>query len=138
NLGESPLPEFSARDARFTGAYTSYAASRSPVRVFSLGGGREFVDVTRRFGDHIRADAAEHAAAWAAAPNVSDDAFIRAEAGRGAAIAWIADLLLLGDVNRAREVVAAAQARGDFNGYADPSGASVELTAELGRDLKAW
>ncbi len=138
DLGGSPLPEFSARDARFTGAYTSYAARRSPVRIFSLGGGRDYVDVTRRFPALIAADAAEHAAAWEAAPRVSDDAFIRAEAGRGAAIAWIADLLLLGDTTRAGEVIAATKARGDFDGYAAPSGQPIELTAELGRNLKAW
>ena len=138
DLGGSPLPEFRARDARFTGAYSAFAASRSPVRVFSLGGGGDYVDVTRRFPALIAEDAAVHAEAWAAAPRVSDDAFIRAEAGRAAAVAWVADLLLLGDTKRAAEVVAASRARGDFDGYADPGGKPVELGAQLGRDLKAW
>lgn len=138
DLGGSPLPEFRARDARFTGAYTAFAASRSPIRIFSLGGGGDYVDVTRRFPAAIAEDASVHAEMWSVVPQVSDDAFIRAEAGRAAAVAWIADLLLLGDTRRAAEVVAAARARGDFDGFADPGGQPLELGTKLGRDLKAW
>lgn len=130
NLDDTPQLEFKATDARFTGAYGPYAASRVPIQIFRVSG-TEFVDVTREFPDWITQDRDDKAKDWQDAATLEAD--IRALAGRTAAAAWIADLLLLGDTAGAKAVVDASAARGDFAGAE-----GTWFPGQLGHDLKAW
>lgn len=130
DLGGTAQLEFKAWDARFTGAYGPYAASRTPIQILRLSG-TTFSDVTREFPDWIKQDRDEKAKDWQDAATL--DAEIRGLAGRTSAAAWIADLLLLGDVAGAKAVVDASAARGDFAGTE-----GSWFPGQLGHDLKAW
>lgn len=130
NLDDTPQVEFKASDARFTAAYGPYAATRVPIQIFRVQG-TEFVDVTRLFPDWIKQDRDEKAKDWQDAATFEAD--VRALAGRTAAAAWIADLLLLDDVAGAKAVVDASAARGDFAGDE-----GKWFPGQLGHDLKAW
>lgn len=130
NLDDTPQLEFKASDARFTAAYGPYAATRVPIQIFRVEG-TGFVDVTRQFPDWIKQDRDERAKDWQESATFDADA--RALAGRNAAAAWIADLLLLGDVAGAKAVVDASAARGDFAGDE-----GKWFPGQLGHDLKAW
>lgn len=129
NLGGTSQVEFKAYDQRFTGAYSSYAASRSPLQIFRFQDG-SYADVTREFPDWIKLDATDRAKDWQDA--ATEDQEFRAELGRSAAAAWIADLALLGDYEAAKAVVKASSDRGDF------AGTGSDFPGQLGHDLKAW
>ena len=130
DLGGTAQLEFVSVDQRFVGAYGPYAVSRAPLQVFRLQDG-EFTDVTREFPDWIKQDVTDKAKDWQDASTLEAD--IRGLAGRTAAAAWIADLLLLGDTAAAKAVVDASAARGDFTGEE-----AKGFTGQLGHDLKAW
>lgn len=130
NLDATPQVEFKASDARFTAAYGPYAATRVPIQIFRVEG-TSFVDVTRQFPDWIKQDRDARAKDWQDAATFEADA--RALAGRNAAAAWIADLLLLNDTAGAKAVVEASAARGDFAGDE-----GKWFPGQLGHDLKAW
>lgn len=130
NLDDTPQLEFKASDARFTAAYGPYAATRVPIQIFRVEG-TSFVDVTRQFPDWIKQDRDERAKDWQDSASFEADA--RGLAGRNAAAAWIADLLLLGDTAGAKAVVDASSARGDFAGDE-----GKWFPGQLGHDLKAW
>lgn len=129
DAGGSATPEFITDDARFTGAYSSYAASAAPIRIFSLEGGT-LTAVTTQFPDWIRKDITTWQTGWQDATKLDDPEAVH-EAGRSAAAAWIADLVLLQDYDGAKAVYAAAQSRGDFTLYTGFGG-------QFGHDLKAW
>ncbi len=130
NLDDAAPAEFKAWDMRFTGAYGPYAASRTPIQIFRLVGG-VFTDVTRDFPDWIQQDANDKAKDWQDASSFEAD--VRGLAGRTAAAAWVADLLLLGKTAEAKAVVEASAARGDFAGDEGKG-----FPGQLGHDLKAW
>lgn len=129
DAGGSSTPELIADDSRFTGAYTAYAGSAEPIRIFSLEGGLLKV-VTTQFPDWIRQDVTQQETQWQESGKLDDPQAV-ADAGRAAAAAWIADLVLLGDYDAAKAVFAASQARGDLKGNEGFGG-------QLGHDLKAW
>ncbi|MBO9531849.1 MAG: hypothetical protein J7513_02625 [Solirubrobacteraceae bacterium] len=129
DAGGSSTPEFITDDPRFTAAYTAYATSAQPIRIYSAEGG-QLRDVTTQFPDWIRTDVKKWEQAWQGATQETDPQIV-ADIGRAAASAWIADLALLKDYDAAKAVYAAAQTRGDFaevNGFG----------GQLGHDLKAW
>lgn len=130
NLDDTPQVEFKAADARFTAAYGPYAATRVPIQIFRVQG-TAFVDVTREFPDWIKQDRDEKAKDWQDAAKLEPES--RALLGRTSAAAWIADLLLLGDVSGAKAVVEASAARGDFDGDE-----GKWFPGQLGHDLKTW
>ena len=132
NLDDLGPSEFKAYDMRFTGAYGPYAASRAPIQIFRLTGG-VFTDVTREAGmrSWVQQDVTNRAKDWQDA--ATEDADFRGIAGRTAAAAWIADLLVLDQVAEAKAVVDASAARGDFAGDEGKG-----FPGQLGHDLKAW
>lgn len=129
DLGGSSTPEFVTDDPRFTGAYAAYAVSASPIRIYSMEGGQLKV-VTTQFPDWIRQDLKQWEQRWQDIAK-DNDADIVAQGGRAAVAAWVADLALLQQFDAAKAVLAAAQARGDFNDFPGFGG-------QLGHDLKAW
>ena len=86
--------------------------------------------VTTQFPDWIRQDIVQQQSQWNDAGKL-DDAEARVEAGRAAAAAWIADLVMLGDFEGAKAVFNASQTRGDLKGDEGFGG-------QLGHDLKTW
>jgi hypothetical protein len=136
--GDSELPEFVAVDTRFIDAYSAHAVSTEPVAIYSLAGGKVLQDVTRKFPDYIQLDVTKQAERWQQAGPLKPSTTAH-EAGRAAAASWAADLLLLGQTDKARSVIAAAAARGDFNLYLqDPALVPGSFAGILGHDLKAW
>ena len=105
DLGGPAGPEFSSFDDRFAYAFSSYAASFPAVQIHDVRDGK-LVDVTREFPDAIRADVAEKTRLYAdIQKNAAVDDFQQSVA-QSAGAAWIADLLLLGDLDGAKGVLA--------------------------------
>jgi hypothetical protein len=129
DAGGTPTPEFVADDARFTGAYSSYAGSAAPIRLYSMEGGTLHV-VTTQFPDWIRRDITQWERRWQDVDENPDPA-VAQDAGRGAAAAWIADLVMLAQFDAAKAVLAAATARGDLDDQ-------PAFAGQLGHDLKTW
>jgi hypothetical protein len=80
------LPEFVSGDDRFAYAFTDFAASSFPLRIWNYRGGL-FDDVTRRFPARIRRDARRQWHWALAKPTRADN--------RGYLAAWTADRCLL-------------------------------------------
>lgn len=129
DAGGSTTPEFITDDPRFTGAYSAYAVSASPIRIYSMEGG-QLKAVTTQFPDWIRKDVTQWEQRWQDIGK-EQDAEIVGQGGRAAVAAWVADLALLQEYDAAKAVLAAAQARGDFKDFPGFGG-------QLGHDLKAW
>jgi hypothetical protein len=87
DLDGDGVQELIGRDYRFGYAFTAFAFSLMPVRIYHLTAGTWQL-VTTRFPDQIRADAK---AAWKTFTKIS-----RNEEPRGAIAAWTADQLMLG------------------------------------------
>jgi hypothetical protein len=87
DLDGDGVTELIGRDYRFGYAFTAFAFSLMPVRIYDLRAG-SWQLVTTRFPDEIRKDAK---AAWKTFTKVS-----RNEEPRGAIAAWTADELMLG------------------------------------------
>lgn len=130
DVGGTATPEFVTDDARFTAAYTSYAASASPIRIYSLLGGKLRV-VTRQFPAAIRADEQQWAKEYADVIAGDVDTYGRREYGRSTTAARVADLVLVGDYAGATAVLAESRLRGDFTEMPGFEG-------QLGHDLVRW
>jgi hypothetical protein len=87
DLDGDGVKELITADYRFGYAFSAFAFSLMPVRIYDLRAGRWEV-VTTRFPDRIRKDAR---AAWKTFTKIS-----RQEEPRGAIAAWAADQLMLG------------------------------------------
>jgi hypothetical protein len=87
DLDGDGVQELIGADYRFGYAFTAFAFSLMPVRIYDLRAGAWQL-VTTRFPDQIRADAK---AAWKTFTRIS-----RNEEPRGAIAAWTADQLMLG------------------------------------------
>ena len=87
DLDGDGMMELIGADYRFGYAFTAFAFSVMPIRIYDLRAGRWEL-VTTRFPDTIRADAKR---AWTTFTKIS-----RSEEPRGAIAAWTADQLMLG------------------------------------------
>jgi hypothetical protein len=100
-------PELESADDRFAYAFTSYAASVLPLRIFRLERG-QLVDVTRRFPALIRREADR---LWHGYLRARRD---RGNDLRGLLAAWAADMHLLGRGQEAWSRLEQAYRRGDL------------------------
>ncbi len=100
--------EFLTGDDGFSYAFTSYAASRRPPRIWKFDG-RRLVDVTRKFPKVVEDDAVS---CWSAFEELSpkDPA---GDAVRGVAAAYVADYCLLGQCKAGWEKLRAAYDKPD-------------------------
>jgi subtilisin-like proprotein convertase family protein len=112
DLDRNGQPELRSADDRFAYAFTSYAGSVFPVRIWHYRHGR-LVDVTRSFPGLVRADAAN---AWRAYLS------LRRTDPRGALAAWLADQCLLGRQDEGWRKVDAAYRRRELGPRAGLSG----------------
>jgi hypothetical protein len=116
DLGGDGLLEFESFDWRFAGAFTAYAASGAPPRIYRLTGGR-LEDVTRGFRALIKRDLRRHVRLY---KNWRDDD--EAPEVRGFLAAYVADKYLLGQADTAFDLVYAAYRRGELNPPAEFGG----------------
>ena len=134
DLDHDGLPEFSAFDERFLYEYSAYVFSSAPIRIVQYRGGA-LVDVTRRFPEAIRKDAARNLGYYRKG---------RADLGntdvRSFVAAYVADEYLLGDPARAKRVLDVALRRGDLGRGKTLLGwpAGRAFVAKLMLDLKTW
>ena len=98
-------PELVSADARFAYAFASFAATGMPIQIFRVEGGK-FVDVTAAHTDLVRKDAEFFHRQW------------RRNRGKrtmeplGALAAWVADMELLGEGDKAEAELKTALRRG--------------------------
>ena len=108
DLGRDGRVEFRTGDDRFAYVFTAFAASAFPLRILRFDHGR-FVDVTRRFPQLVRRDAARQFALYESErrskyPDV-----------RGVLAAWLADEYLLGRGAAGWRVLLRAERRGEVD-----------------------
>jgi subtilisin-like proprotein convertase family protein len=107
DLGRDGRPEFRTGDDRFAYVFSSFAASAFPIRILRFDHGR-FVDVTRRFPQLVRRDAAALYASYRSQlRSASYDV-------RGVLAAWLADQYLLGRGPAGWRVLERAERRGEL------------------------
>lgn len=106
-------PEFVSADARFAYAFSSFAASGFPLRIFRFERGG-FRPVTREFPKAVRKDA-HRWFGYAASARKAGDA-------RGILAAYVADKALLGEAPEALRKVTALAVGGKLGAYAKPGG----------------
>jgi hypothetical protein len=116
NLDDDPQLELESSDWRFAGAFTAYAASAAPPRVFEFTGGR-LVDVTRNFRSLIKSNLRTYLRLY---KKWRDDD--EAPEVRGFLAAYVADKYLLGQGDTAFDLVYAAYRRGDLSPPAEFGG----------------
>jgi hypothetical protein len=104
NLDRAGPPEFVSADDRFASAFTGYAASASPIRIWRYDRGR-MLDVTRRFPREIERDAR---ALWGLYRKE------RKREVRGVLAAWLADQIMLGRAAEGWRALEAARRRGEL------------------------
>jgi hypothetical protein len=120
--------EFVSADDRFSDAYTSHAASATPVQVLRyVGAGRALRPVTRRYPAVVRRDLRAHRALLRRARRQHYDA-------RGIVAAIVADLYLLHRPSDARATLAARTRSGELGG----ARAARAYRRALLRDLRRW
>jgi hypothetical protein len=103
DLDRNGQPEFRSADDRFAYAFTSYADSVFPLRIWHYDRGR-FLDVTRSFPRLVLADARNAWRTYLSARHTDP---------RGALAAWLADEYLLGQQEQGWRKVDAAYRRGE-------------------------
>lgn len=107
SLDRTGGPEFVSSDDRFASAFTGYAASANPIRIWRYDAGK-MLDVTRRFPAEIRKDATT---LWRLYLKVRK---AKPPEVRGVLAAWVADQLLLGRGAQAWRTLDAARQRGEL------------------------
>jgi subtilisin-like proprotein convertase family protein len=113
DLGPDGRPEFQTADNRFAYAFTSFAGSAFPIRIFRFDHGR-FVDVTRRFPAAVRRDAAKLFRGYLAERR-------RPSGDVGGILpAWLADQYLLGRGPAGWPVLRRAVRRGELDAVERP------------------
>jgi hypothetical protein len=98
-------PELVSADARFAYAFASFAATGMPLQIFQVDGGK-FVDVTAGHPALVRKDAAFYYRQWRKAKGK------RSMEPLGALAAWVADMEVLGEGDKADAELKTALKRG--------------------------
>lgn len=114
NLDGRGRVELVSGDDRFAYAFTSFAGSYFPMRIWHFEGGR-FRDVTRRFPGQVEIDART---LWR---TYTTDPFARADP-RGVLAAWLAEQYLLGRGEASWSALEAAYRRGELGPAAELAG----------------
>jgi hypothetical protein len=104
DLDRAGAPEFVSSDDRFASAFTGYAASANPIRLWRYDAGR-MLDVTRRFPREIERDARQ---LWRLYLKE------RRRDVRGILAAWLADQMMLGRVTEGWRALETARRRGEL------------------------
>lgn len=107
DLGRDGRPEFSSADDRFNYAFAAYAASAPPIRILRFERGT-LVNVTRRFGGAVAADAAR---LWRFYERTRRSSFPEV---RGILAGYMADEYLIGGEERGWRRLELALRRGDL------------------------
>ena len=118
DLDRDGMPEFRSADWRFAGAFTAYAASGAPPRVFSFKTGR-LTDVTRRYRSLVKSNLKQYLRLY------KEWRGKREGDVRGFLAAYVADKYLLGQGDTAFDLVYAAHRRGELRalpGDTSPAG----------------
>jgi hypothetical protein len=113
DLNGDRRPEFRTADDRFAYVFTSFAGSVFPIRIFRFDHGR-FLDVTRRFPQLVRRDAARLYALYRSERRRPD-----ADVA-GVLPAWLAEEYLLGRGPSGWPVLRRAVRRGEIGPYSRP------------------
>ena len=121
DLNGDGRPEFNSRDFRFAAAFTAYAASGTPPRIFTFQGGK-LVNVTKNkaFRGVIKKNLRDYLALYKEVRKDPDLPDVR-----GFLAAYVADKYLLGQGDTAFDLVNAAYRRGELKpieGDTSPSG----------------
>jgi len=134
DLDHDGLPEFSAFDERFIYEYSAYVFSSAPIKIVAYRRGT-FVDVTRRFPEQIKRNAALNLGYY-----LKGRRTIRNTDVRSFVAAYVADEYLLGDPAQGKRVLDEALRRGDLGRGKSLLGwpAGTAFVAKLMRDLKKW
>ncbi len=134
DLDHDGLSEFSAFDERFIYEYSAYVFSSAPIKIVDYRHGA-FVDVTRRFPEQIKRNAALNLGYYLKGRRTIKNTDVRSFIA-----AYVADEYLLGDPAQARRVLDQALRRGDLGRGKTLLGwpAGSAFVAKLMRDLKKW
>lgn len=125
--------ELNSRDFRFAAAFTAYAASGAPPRIFRFENGK-LVNVTREFRSVIKSNLRDYLRLYKKIrkdPDVPDV--------RGFLAAYVADKYLLGQADSAFDLVNAAYRRGELNALdGDTSPSGKKYISTLRKYLRKW
>ena len=124
---------FESRDFRFAAAFTAYAASGAPPRIFRFENGK-LVNVTREFRSVIKKNLKDNLRLYKKYRNDPDVGDVR-----GWLAAYVADKYLLGQADSAFDLVNAAYRRGELRalqGDSSPSG--KKYISQLRKYLRKW
>jgi len=120
--------EFVSADDAFSYAFTSYAASRRPPRIWRFDG-RKLLNVTRKYPNLLEKDAAECWTAFEeASPKDPDGDEVRGLAG-----AYVADLCLLGRCKEGWEKLRAAYDKPDRDRFFRDLSSLLQKNGYVGR-----
>jgi hypothetical protein len=115
-LDEDRTPELRSADDRFAYAFTSYAASADPIRIWRFDRG-QLLDVTGRFPKAVEADAAMWWREYVRLRTRADRPDVR-----GILAAWLADQHLLGRRDEGWQTLEAAYVRGELGPRSELAG----------------
>jgi hypothetical protein len=133
DLDKDGRPEFVSADFRFAAAFTAYAASGAPPRIFRFGD-RKLKNVTRSFPKQIKSNLKQYRNLYKRIRNDDELPDVR-----GFLAAYTADKILLGQKSTAFDLVYAAYRRGELrplDGDTSPSG--KRYIADLRKFLRKW
>jgi len=134
DLDHDRLPEIVASDERFVYAYSAYVFSTAPPRIWQYRQGR-LIDVTRRFPDEVRRNAARVGKEFLTKQRPPEDIDLRTYVA-----VYAADQYLLGRPEEARRALDYALAHGFLYSGREYLGtpAGLNFVAVLMRDLRRW
>jgi len=122
DLDGDGIKELITRDHRFGYAFTAFAFSLMPVRIYDLRAGAWQL-VTARFGDEIRKDAKANWKYFLKARRYNEP--------RGAIAAWAADEFMLGHRDKARRTLRRLASQGRLPGFQPPKRQSAFVSKLL-------
>ncbi|MFM2430966.1 MAG: hypothetical protein RLZZ511_2179 [Cyanobacteriota bacterium] len=132
DLNQDGMLEFQSRDDRFTGKFTTYAASANPVQIWRFEAGR-MVDRTRDYQTQVEASATQHLLAMQRVMDSPQDA-------KGVVAAYMADRYSLNQASDSWKLMEQLYQGGDRQeffaeverflkqtGYANQSGSAIAV-----------
>jgi hypothetical protein len=133
DLDGNGTPELRSADWRFAGAFTAYAASGSPLQIWSYSGGK-LKDVTRKYRSLVKKNLKEWLRLYRKWRDDKDTPEVR-----GFLAAYVADKYLLGQGDTAFDLVYSAYRRGDLNPPREFGGSRGKgYISELRKFLRKW